>query len=76
MSRDIANFIEFQFRFDAINAFERHGNFAKIGIPRALAHAVNRALNPVCTGADRCYGAGRGEAEIIMPVKMQRNGRP
>ena len=74
-SGDVADFLEVQRDGNVIEGVEGHGDFAEVGVAGAFAHAVDGALNPLRAAADGGDGAGGGQAEIVVTVEVQRDGR-
>jgi hypothetical protein len=56
-----------------IEELQRKGDFAKVGVAGALAHAVDRALDPVGAAAHRSDCGSSGEAEIVVAMPVDRH---
>jgi hypothetical protein len=74
-SGNFANFPEIEFDGNAIESTESQGDFADVGVAGALAHAVDGGLNPLGAGADGGDGASGGHAEVVVAMKVKRDGR-
>ena len=60
-------------RRDAVERLERERDLDQVGVPRPLAHPVDRALHPRRArlhGRDR---SGRAEPEVVVPVPVDGN---
>src|SRR5260370_486532 len=55
---------------NVVKTAESESDFAKVGVARALAHAVDGPLNPGGASANGCDSASGGHAEIVVAVKM------
>ena len=73
---DVADAIEPQVRLDAVERAERERDLAEIRVAGALAHAVDRSLDPPCARAHRRDGGCGCEPEVVVAVEMHRHIRP
>src|SRR5437660_10702003 len=58
-----------------IQAPQRKRDLTDIRVSGALAHSIDRALNPRCSAANSSNGASRSHSNIIMAVPVYRRLR-
>src|SRR5207302_1248464 len=58
-----------------VEALQSQGDFADVRIPRPLAHAVDRSLNPGCSSTYCGHGTCCCQSKIVMPMPVQGNLR-
>src|SRR5437660_9016801 len=58
-----------------IQAPKRQRDLTDIRVAGALAHSIDRALNPRCSAANSSNGASRSHSKIIMAVPVYRRLR-
>src|SRR6266566_5463126 len=68
--RDFTDFGEVERDGNVIKASKGQSDFTDVGIARAFAHSVDRALDPGSAGADGSAGTRGGHAEVVVAVKM------
>ncbi len=69
---EAAHELETQLGLDAVEAAQRQRDLREVGVAGALAHAVDRALDPVRAGSYRRDGGGCGETEVVVAVEVDR----
>ena len=73
---DVADAVEAQVRLDAVERAQRQRDLAEVRVAGALAHAVDRPVDP---GRARAHGrdGGRGrEPEVVVAVEVHRHVGP
>src|SRR5260370_13059080 len=73
--RNFTHFAEVECCRHIVKATKCKGDFADIRVSRALAHAIDCALDPASTGAHGGNGASRGHTEVVVSVKVHGNLR-
>src|SRR5205823_7796925 len=74
--RDLADSIEPQVRPDAVEGAERQRDLGEARVPGALAHAVDRPLDPTRPGLDGGHGGRGRQPEVVVAVEVDGNVRP
>ena len=70
--RYLARPLELQVRVHAVERAERERDLRKARVAGALAHAVDRAVDPCRARVDGGHGSGGGEAEVVVAVPVDR----
>ena len=73
--REGAGAVEPQVRLDAVEPAQRERDLGQVRVPGTLPHAVDGALDPPRAGAHRREGSCRREAEVVVPVEVNRDVR-
>src|SRR5919201_881150 len=73
--RDLAQAVEAEIGADAVEGAQRERHLAEVRVPGALAHAVDRPVDPARAGAGGGDGGGRAEPEVVVPVEVERHVR-
>src|SRR4051812_17037370 len=71
--RYLADAIEAEVRIDAVERPKGECDFAEVRVAGALAHTVDRPLNPGCAGAHGRDGGGGREPEVVVAVEVHRH---
>src|ERR671923_924453 len=74
--RDLAHAVEPQPRLDSVEAVQRQRDLGEVRVSGALAHAVDRPVDP---GRARPHGGDRGrrgDAEVVVAVEVDRDAEP
>src|SRR5919201_1200751 len=61
-----------EIRLDPVETTEREGNLGQVGIAGALAHAVDRAVDPARSAPPGGRSGGSGESEVVGAVEVDR----
>src|SRR5262249_49507140 len=71
----LAKFLQVELDRNAIEPGQGHGDLAESGVGRSLTHAIDGPLNPVGASANGGDSASGCHAEVIVPMKVQRDLR-
>src|SRR5829696_532164 len=74
--RHLAHAVELQVRLDAVECTQRKRDLGEVRVACALAHAVDRPVHPGGAGADGGDGARGRDAEVVVPVEVDRHLAP
>ena len=75
-ARDVPDAVEAQLGLDAVEPAQRERDLGEVRVAGALAHAVDRPLDPARAGPDRRHGRRRREAEVVVTVEVDGDVRP
>ena len=73
--RERARLVQAEIRFDSVEPAQRQRDLRQVRITRALAHAVDGALDPARAGPHCSERRGRRQAEVVVTVEVNRNVR-
>src|SRR6266487_5329437 len=71
--RDLAQPLEAEVRPDAVKSFESQRDLADARVAGALAHPVDRAVNPTRARSDGGHRASGCETEVVVTVEVDRD---
>jgi hypothetical protein len=73
--RHLAGAVEAQVRRHPVERVERERDLEEVRVARALAHPVDRPLDPARARLDRGHGGRSGEPEVVVPVEVDGHVR-
>ena len=71
--RERPHLLEAEVRLDPVEAAQRERDLGEVRVAGALAHPVDRPLDPAGAGSRRRDRRGRSEAEVVVPVEVHRD---